>query len=668
MPAEQALTEARRNVGPSLGSGGGGSQAWRGRLEETAALIVPVALIGGLALAGGGYELGSRHIAGLAAWLTIVALLTFGAASTATVGRPFYWASGLIGGLALWSALSSAWSGSVELSVIEADRILVYLSFFIAAFLIVQTERRRQRFGEGIAIALALIAVLALASRLLPHLLSVEASLGSGPRLRYPLGYWNANGLVFGIATALLMWMSRRAGWAPLRWLAVGLMPTVLLALYFTYSRGGVLALLVATGCLIALSHDRLWMLAVLAAGAVGALPAVLAVQARDAIAENLNEPAAIGQGVTVLAILLAGTALTLLLFAALRRVQRRGGRLTGRALVLSRHPRFLRWGAIALALLGIAAAIAVGGRAWSQFSSSDVQFPSNPEQHFGDLSGAGRHDFYRVAVDAFGEEPLIGHGAGTYVFSWNQKRSIGLAVHDAHSLYLQAFAELGLVGGFLTLGLVGLLLWTGFGAWRAASGAARERNAALLAVALTFAVGAVFFLASGALVASRCAQLARVRAADGAVGGRRLGLVVGGLALAWVAAIALIGPLLVDHELRRSQEAAASGNLASAADHARTARSIEPWAASPYLQLGLVAEAQGEAASRHGQAGEARQEYAAAIELLGQAIDREGRNWQLFFDRWRVEQAMGRTAAAAADLARARELDPLAPELAEAQ
>jgi O-antigen ligase len=636
-------------------------------------LIVPVALIGGLALAGGGYELGSRHIAGLAAWLTIVALLTFGAASTATVGRPFYWASGLIGGLALWSALSSAWSGSIELSVIEADRVLVYLSFFIAAFLIVQTEQRRQRFGEGIAIALALIAVLALASRLLPHLLSVEASLGSGPRLRYPLGYWNANGLVFGIATALLMWMSRRASWAPLRWLAVGLMPTVLLALYFTYSRGGVLALLVATGCLIALSHDRLWMLAVLAAGALGALPAVLAVQARDGIAENLNEAASIGQGATVFAILLAGTALTLLLFAALRRVQRRGGRLTGRALVLSRHPQFLRWGAIALALLGIAAAIAVGGRAWDRFSSSDVQFPSNPEQHFGDLSGAGRHDFYRVALDAFGEEPLIGHGAGTYIFSWNQKRSIDLAVHDAHSLYLEAFAELGLVGGFLVLGLVGLLLWTGFGAWRAASGAARERNAALLAVALTFAVGAafdwfweiaavgaVFFLACGALVASRCAQLSRGRDA----GGRRFGLAAGGLALAWIAAIALIGPLLVDHELDRSQAAAANGDLAGAADHASTARSIEPWAASPYVQLGLIAAAQGETAAEDGATAKAQAEYAAAIKLLGEAIDREDRNWQLFYQRLRVEQAAGRTAAAAADLARARELDPLAPEL----
>ena len=66
---------------------------------------------------------------------------------------------------------------------------------------------------------------------------------------------------------------------------------SLLLALYFTYSRGGLLALLVAGGCLLALSRDRLWLLATLAIGALGALPAVLAVQARRSLADNLAEP-----------------------------------------------------------------------------------------------------------------------------------------------------------------------------------------------------------------------------------------------------------------------------------------------------------------------------------------------------------------------------------------
>jgi hypothetical protein len=612
-----------------------------------------------LALAGGGYEVSARHIAGLAAWLVVVALLVLGAASNATLGRPFYRAIGLIGGLAILSAISSLWSGSIELSVIEADRVLVYLSFFLAAFLIAQTDERRQRFAEGLAIAVTLVALLGLGSRLLPHVLQVSDSLGAGPRLRYPLGYWNANGVMCGIAIALLLWISRHSSWKALRWASVAAMPAVLLTLYFTFSRGGLIALLVATGCLIALSHDRLWLLGTLAIGALGAVPAVLAVQARQSLTDNVASQASVDQGATVLAILLGGMALALLLFAGLRRLEAGGGSRTGRVVELSRNPAVLRRIALAGALVAIGIAIAVGGRAWHQFSASDVQFPSQPQQHFGQLSGAGRHDFWRVAVDAFDEKPILGTGAGTYEFSWDQHRSIPMAVRDAHSLYLEAFAELGLVGGLLVLGLIGTLLWAGFSAWRAAAEPQRDRYAALFAAMLTFAVsaaidwfweiaalGAVFFLAAGVLVSARCRQLAPGPGSGPAADGPRFGLALAGLAVAWIAAIALVGPLLVEHEVKASQSAAASGNFANAVEHANTARSIEPWAASPYLQLGLLAEAQGD--------------YATATQRLTQAIDREDRNWQLYYLRSKVEREAGNTAAAQADLLRARRLNPL--------
>jgi O-antigen ligase len=658
MPTERALKEARRQVGRRYGPGGA-SHAFRARLEETAALIAPPLLIVGLALAGGGYEVGARHIAGLVVWLVVVGLLALGAASRAALGRPFHWGAGLLFGLALFSSISSLWSGSIELSVIEADRVLVYLGVLLAAFLIAQTDQRRQRFAEGIAISLALVALLGLGSRLLPHVLSVEESLGSGPRLRYPLGYWNANGVTFALGVAMLLWMSRRSLSAALRWIAVALLPAVLLAIYFTYSRGGLLALVVGCGCLLALSHDRLRLLATLGIGVLGALPAVLAVQARHSLADNLDNHAAVDQGVTVLLILLAGTALALLLFAGLRRLEGRAG-WTGRAVELSRNPAVLRGVAASLAVLAIGAAVAVGGRAWDQFSSSDIQFPKNPEQHFSDLRGAGRHDFFRVAIDAFEEEPALGHGAGTYQFSWAQLRSIPVSVHDAHSLYLEAFAELGLVGGLLTIAMVAVLLWTGFSAWRASWGPRRELYAALFAIALAFAVaaaidwfweiaalGAVFFLASGALVAARCSQLAQARVAGNGHGAKpRVGLVVAGLAIAWITALALIGPLLVDREIDASHAAAAEGNLASAVEHADTARSIEPWAASPYVQLGLLAEAQ--------------REYADAAGRFSQAIHREDRNWRLYYLRARVEHDGGDVAAARADREEAQRLNPL--------
>jgi hypothetical protein len=601
-----------------------------------------------------------RHIAGLAAWLAVVVLLVLGAGTRASLARPLGWAVGVIGSLALLSAISSLWSGSTELSVVEADRLLVYLGFFVAAFLIAQTAERRQCFAEGLAIGALAVALLGLASRLLPDLLDVSDPVVSGPRLMYPLGYWNAVGAMCGIGVPLLLWMSREATSAAARWVSVGAIPAVLLTLYFTYSRGGLLALAVATICLIALSADRLWLLATLAIGALATLPAVLAVQARGSLADNLANQAAVDQGIVVLLILLGGIAATLLLFAGLRRLEARGGAGTGRMLELSRDPRLLRGVAIAGAVLAIAATIAVGGRAWDEFSDSDVQFPNDPKQHFSELSGAGRHDFYRVAIDTFAEEPVLGTGAGTYEFAWEEQRSINQPVQNAHSLYLEAFAELGLAGGLLVLAMVGSLLWIGFCAWRDGSGRERKQNAALLAAMLALAVGAgldwfweiagleaVFFLAAGTLVAARCAQLrgAAPQPREGAYG-----LVVGGLALAWIAAIALVGPLLVDREIDASQEAAAAGNLAGAVDHAETARSIEPFAASPYVQLGLLAELQGD--------------YRTAEERLSQAISREDTNWQLYYLRSRVREKAGDIAGAKADFARARELNPRAPEL----
>jgi O-antigen ligase len=547
--------------------------------------------------------------------------------------------------------------------VIEADRVLVYLAFFLAAFLIAQTDERRQRFAEGMAIAAALVILLGLGSRLLPDVMNVTDSIGSGPRLGYPLGYWNANGAIFGIGVALLLWASRQAAWAALRWLSVALVPAALLALYFTYSRGGLLSLLVASACLIALSRDRLWLLATLAIGAIGALPAVLAVQERHGLANNLTaNQAVVDQGLEVLLILLAGTALSLLLFAALRWEERREGRMTGQALKISRNPAVLKVVALAIAVIAIAGLATVGGRAWDQFSSPDIQFKTHdPKQHFADLSGAGRHDFWRVAIDAFGEKPALGHGAGTYQFSWEQHRSIELDVHDAHSLYLEAFAELGALGGILVLALVGALLWCAFAAWRAAPYPQRERYAALLAAMLAFAVGAafdwfweiaalgaVFFLAGGVVVAARCGQIAADPRRDGAdTEGRRYGLAVAGLIMAWIAAIALVGPLLVEREIESSQAAAAREDFVSAVDHASTARSIEPWAASPYVQLGLLAERQGD--------------YPTAIEHFTHAIEREDRNWQWYYLRSRVEHEASEQAQALADLKRARQLNPRA-------
>jgi hypothetical protein len=52
--------------------------------------------------------------------------------------------------------------------------------------------------------------------------------------------------------------------------------------------------------------------------------------------------------------------------------------------------------------------------------------------------------------------------------------------------------------------------------------------------------------------------------------------------------------------------------------------------------------------------------DYAAAERRFTQAIDREDRNWLLFYLRSKVEHEAGDRAAAAADLRRAQQLNPL--------
>jgi O-antigen ligase len=597
-----------------------------------------------------------------------VGLIALGAASRATLARPFYWASGLILALALFSAFSSLWSGSVELSVNEADRVLVYLGVFVAAFLIAQTDARRERFGEGVAIALIGIAILMLGSRLLPHVLEVDAGLGSGSRIRYPLGYWNANGMATALGVVLALWMSRRSPSAALRWIAIGAIPALLTALYLTYSRGAVLGLVIGAFVLIALSHDRFWILLKLGIGLLGALPAILAIQARTNIAENRPFPGVIDEGVAVVLYLVAGIVLALALTWALVQLERRGGSRTGRILEVSRDARFLRWVGIALAVVAIVAAVAVGGRAWNQFTTGEAGGTEQQNaSRLQSLSGAGRDEFFRVALDAFAEKPVGGTGAGTYQFSWFQLRHNDVANHDAHSLYLQALSELGVPGAILVLAMIGVLLWAGFCAWRDGSGPHREALAAFLAVALAFAVGAaidwfwqiaaltvVFFCVTGALVAARCGQLVRKRAEANGGGSapRRYGLTVVGLAVAWLTAVALVGPLLVDRELDASRASASDENIPQAIDRAETARSIEPFAASPYIQLGLLAQAQGD--------------YPGAVERLEEAIDREDRNWIYHYLLAKAEHAGAEAntpgfsfARAEDDLHRAQELNP---------
>jgi tetratricopeptide (TPR) repeat protein len=106
--------------------------------------------------------------------------------------------------------------------------------------------------------------------------------------------------------------------------------------------------------------------------------------------------------------------------------------------------------------------------------------------------------------------------------------------------------------------------------------------------------------------------------------------------------------PLLTTMKIRQSQDAVAAGNLTEALDDAQGARSLQPWAASPYLQIALVYE----------QAGDVD----AALRAIRSALSHDSSDWRLWIVATRLETKAGDIAAARESLARARELNPRSP------
>jgi hypothetical protein len=270
---------------------------------------------------------------------------------------------------------------------------------------------------------------------------------------------------------------------------------------------------------------------------------------------------------------------------------------------------------------------------------------------HLLSTSGGGRWQFWAAAVDEFREHPLHGGGAGSYESWWAQHGSFAYFVRDAHSLYVETLGELGILGFSVLLALVGTATYLTVRAVRRVTVSERPTAAALAAVLGAYALAAgidwmwemtvvsvVAFAALGLLAAlTRKPRRARSRLALGAA-----------VAIAGVAIVLEAIPLLTQFELEESRAAEARGDGESALSSALAARSLQPWAASPYLQLALVEE----------EAGLLR----SARERIDAAVARDPTDWRLWLVRTRLETKSGDIAAARRSIARAKALNPRSP------
>jgi hypothetical protein len=620
------------------------------------AWLLPFSAVLYLALDGGGYTTVVRGQVGIALWWMVLVGAVVGALPFA-LSRRAWGTVALLGGLLAWTALSLSWTESDERTVTEIGRVAMLLGALVLGLATVGQTRRKQ-VTDGVAAAIGLVALLAVLSRLHPAWFPALSEFENPKRLSYPVHYWNALAAFVVMGVPALLAVAGGARTLLARSFAAAALPVAALCVFLTVSRGGLISLALVPLAFVALAPDRLPKLATLIAGGIGGSVLVLAADARPALRDGLGNALAHHQGDDVLMILALVCAGTALLQLAISLVDRHATRLRW-LMVPRRRAAAGIVGALALAavIAVVAGAPGASQRAWEEFKQPQAAASVGGDttfQRLGSASGSGRYQYWQANVRAQQTRPLGGRGAGTFEYWWARTRGeAGGYVRDAHSLYLQTYGELGLVGLVLIAGFFLVLLGSGV----ARSFTARVEDqlpiAAATAGILGFALMAsvewiwqiavlpVTLMLLGAVVLSGQRRLP----GSGATGKRGR---IAAVALAIVCLPAIAISLAGASGVAESQAAAGRGDLAGALREARSAVRVQPYAASPRLQEALILE----------QAGKLPLAASAAAE----ATAREPTNWRPWLIRSRIEAEQGHARASVKLFRMARSLNPQSP------
>ena len=626
----------------------------RARTDVAALAALPVAAaLFVVAYDGGGYALTSRASFGVALWWLLFLLLAFGLVRFSALSRPALAVGASLALLAALTLASTAWAPSAETALVEFNRVTLYLGTFLLVILL-RPLIRAAAWLDGIALAISAVCAVALVSRFFPGAFGLrrlpEILPSSLNRLSFPVDYWNGLGILAGLAAAPLLRLAVNAASPVVRGLALVPIPALAATVMLTSSRGGILAAVAAVVVFMALTRRR-WpgFGAVVVAGA-GSLAAIAVLLTRDELVSGpLGDPAVPGQGRSAAVLIaLACVACGLVYGAAVSMMP------TG-----LRPPRALGWALTAAAVVAtVVGAIAADPvTRFDEFKSApDVALLRDPDfirLHLVSGNGTGRWQIWSSAVDAFQHEPLHGIGAGSFERWWAAHGSLAMFVRDAHSLYLEMLAELGLPG----LLLIGTVLLVGIvaGIRRTLLGGDHDCGAAATAVVVAFAFAAgvdwmweltivsLVAVIALALATGRTTEPSRPPAYRGALA---VTAVIAAIALAAVAGQGIA--LLTTVNVEDSRDAVVRGDLVAALRAADAASRIQPWAASPYAQRALVEE---QALA-----------FGRARGSIERAIDRDDTDWRLWLIRARIETELGKADAARRSLLRAAALNPRSP------
>jgi O-Antigen ligase len=621
--------------------------------------VLGFGLVAYLGLDGGGYDTLVHDQVGIGIWWVLLIGVLVGALPRVGPSRLALVALGLLAGFVIWTALSLIWTESSERTGADLARLLGYLGAF-SLILFVRAPREPQRLVAAVGAAIALIAVLALLSRLHPAWFPSADETArflddSRERLSYPLNYWNALGALIAVGLPLVLHISATAKTIAVRALAAAALPAMMLAIFFTLSRGSIVAAALATLIFLAVTDDRVPKLLTLAITTAGGAILIALASQRDELRHGLtNTEIARDQGNEVLLIAIVLCAAIALFHAGISKL-----------LIDGKRPRWTvpskQFSLAALGALGVVVLIAFFAASGPDRISNGIdEFKGGENAGTGtgrlnSFAGESRYDLWQSAVDENATKPLTGTGAGTFVYWWDRDAAGAEAVQDAHSVYLQTLGELGIIGLLLYVGFVVVVL--GAGTVLAARAGPGLRSVLAAALAGCFA----FFLAAAVdwtwqmpvlPVATLMLAAVLVMAPTSIAGSEsalrrwpvRIALALGAL----VAIVAIAVPLASTSLIRSSEAAVRSGDLEKALEDARSAENVEPGAATPRLQQALVLELQGN--------------LPAAAEAATEATERESTNWRTWLVLSRVEAERGNAGAALAAYREAKSLNPLSP------
>ena len=551
---------------------------------------------------------------------------------------------------AAWQLTSVLWAHATARVLDSYDRTLLYV-LALALFGSVRCTRERlSRLVRAVAAGLAVVCLIGLVSRVLPHAWPTAGSFYNS-RLNFPLTYWNAEGMLAAITLILGFHLTAdRAEHPSVRVLAAAALPGIAATLLLTFSRG-------ALGVTIAglLAYCVLTRLSTLPTALLAVVPAC-AIALRSAwdatlLATNhATGPAAIAQGhhvaVVVGACMLGAGALR----CALLLVDRRIGDL---AFVRTPPRRSVRATAgAAVGVLVLVLVLALGGygfahRQYDKFVHSIHEgHATQTRERLSDVTNNGRLPVWEAAVRIYDTQKLHGTGAGTYQLQYTRYRTEHGYVADAHSLYLQSLAELG-IAGFVLILVVLLGILGGLAA--RIRGPGRGLYAALFAATLAWAAHQAFDwdwqMPAVTLTVFVLAGMALARPADGKVGFRGLPGARTFVALGWL--VLALAPLLVSTSyarLHRAVQELDRGECTAAKHEALSALSLSAKRPQAYVVVGVCDLEQGFAQ--------------AAVPAMTQAATLEPQSWEDQF--W---MAVARAAAGVdphAAIERAIELNPL--------